>query len=124
MPLSNRLCFLVNLRDGLSCRHCGKRPDGPENYHRGFEYHHRLPRSKGGPDTAENIILLCHDCHQQGHEHGFQLSGLNLQPLSTFPCCRCRKSLDSQTVTMNCGWYQCDFCGAQVHLYEHCFGAC
>lgn len=122
MPLSNRVCFLVNLRDGLSCQRCGKPPQAQVDYHRGFEYHHRLPRSQGGPDEVENIVLLCHDCHERGHQSGFSLDLLDLTPVLSFPCHHCRESLDSQTVEMNCGWYRCDFCQCQTHLYAHFFG--
>jgi hypothetical protein len=36
MPLDNRTYFLVNLRDHLSCRLCGKRPAHAEGYHQGL----------------------------------------------------------------------------------------
>ena len=29
------------------------------------EVHHIIPRSKGGPDTPENALPLCRDCHAQ-----------------------------------------------------------
>ena len=34
----------------------------------GMECHHIIPESKGGPDTLENCIPLCFDCHAEvGH---------------------------------------------------------
>ncbi len=131
MPLSNRVCFLVNLRDALCCRQCGKQPQGPENYHRGFEYHHRIPRSLGGSDEVENIVLLCHHCHQTGHKTGSKtdrtedkvLDTLDLSPPEGFSCHHCQTRLISLSVEMNCGWYRCHACQTQVHLYQHFYTA-
>jgi RNA-directed DNA polymerase len=36
----------------------------------GWHSHHREWRSKGGPDTAENRVLLHPNCHQQVHSQG------------------------------------------------------
>ncbi len=33
----------------------------------GLEYHHWTPMSKGGLNTAENIVLLCRKCHRGLH---------------------------------------------------------
>lgn len=43
-------------RDGGRCRQCGY--VGPY-----IEYDHIMPRSKGGPNTVENIQLLCRQCN-------------------------------------------------------------
>ncbi|WP_303674026.1 HNH endonuclease [Vampirovibrio chlorellavorus] len=127
MPLSNRVCFLVNLRDALRCRQCDKVPQGPEGYHQGFEYHHRLPRSLGGSDEVDNIVLLCHACHQVGHKapasHSERLCVLDLTPPASFLCWQCQSRLESRSVEMNCGWYRCRACQTQVHLYQHFYGA-
>jgi hypothetical protein len=122
MPLSNRVCFLVNLRDRLTCQQCGKSPSEASHYHRGFEYHHLTPRSQGGSDEANNIILLCHACHQQEHKIGWSRLSCTLETLDTFRCHHCQHLLNSQTVEMNCGWYQCDACQQQTHLFTHFFG--
>ena len=45
-------------RDGGQCRQCGY--SGPY-----IEYDHILPRSKGGPNTVENIQLLCGQCNRK-----------------------------------------------------------
>lgn len=47
---------VVFQRDGGSCIQCGYK--GPY-----IEYDHRMPRSKGGPNTVENIQLLCRMCN-------------------------------------------------------------
>jgi hypothetical protein len=122
MPLSNRVCFLVNLRDQLTCQECGKTPLAQASYHAGFEYHHRLPRSQGGGDEPENITLLCHSCHQRSHQSGVSATQANLTVVLDFPCHQCREVLNAQTVEMNCGWYQCPFCNSQIHLFTHFFG--
>jgi hypothetical protein len=36
--------------------------------------HHIIPRSRGGPTTAENLTLLCRFHHTCVHEHGWALS--------------------------------------------------
>jgi hypothetical protein len=43
-------------RDGGRCRQCGYM--GPY-----IEYDHIIPRSKGGPNTVQNIQLLCRQCN-------------------------------------------------------------
>jgi 5-methylcytosine-specific restriction protein A len=32
-----------------------------------LEVHHKLPLSKGGPDTVENAVALCPNCHRREH---------------------------------------------------------
>ena len=45
-------------RDGGRCQECGY--VGPY-----IEYDHKIPRSKGGPNTVENIQLLCGQCNRK-----------------------------------------------------------
>lgn len=45
-------------RDGGQCQECGY--SGPY-----IEYDHKIPRSKGGPNTVENIQLLCGQCNRK-----------------------------------------------------------
>lgn len=119
MPLSNRVCFLVNLRDHLSCQHCGKQPASASNYHQGFEYHHLIPRSQGGSDEVSNIVLLCRECHQQEHRAAPTQTPYSLEPPVAFHCNQCQKLLDPSTVEMNCGWYCCAHCHQTTHLFTH-----
>jgi hypothetical protein len=35
----------------------------------GVHAHHRLPRSRGGPHTARNLLWVCLRCHDQIHAH-------------------------------------------------------
>jgi 5-methylcytosine-specific restriction endonuclease McrA len=53
------LRFTVFQRDGFRCRYCGRTPaDGAL-----LEADHVLPRSKGGPDTLENLVTACWECN-------------------------------------------------------------
>lgn len=56
---------MVLARAGYRCERCGEqgRPRRP------LECHHRLMRSQGGPDRAENLVVLCRGCHQHVHAH-------------------------------------------------------
>jgi len=56
-------------RDSGVCQRCGRdvsesdAGDGPT-----AEAHHIIPKAAGGPDTPENLVILCQDCHRQAHE--------------------------------------------------------
>jgi 5-methylcytosine-specific restriction endonuclease McrA len=47
-------------RDKCQCQTCGDRPGDPYCQ---LHAHHRVPRSKGGPDTVQNLDTLCDLCH-------------------------------------------------------------
>ena len=50
-------------RDGQKCRSCGKSAkDGAR-----LEVHHIRHRADGGSDTPENVVTLCHECHDAHH---------------------------------------------------------
>jgi hypothetical protein len=119
VPLENRTCFQVNLRDGLRCRGCGRGPTRRETYHRGFGYHHVTPQSRGGPDVIENVVLLCRVCHDAHHAGRRTLAfGPQAAP-GGFDCGRCGHSIDPDVVIMNCGWYACPRCDQRIHLFDH-----
>lgn len=48
-------------RDGGCCAICGA--PVPE----GVKAHHEPPKSHGGQDIPENLIVLCQHCHMQRH---------------------------------------------------------
>ena len=51
-------------RDGMKCRVCGKTlKDGAR-----LEVHHIRRRADGGSDTPENVVTLCHECHDSHHK--------------------------------------------------------
>lgn len=53
-------------RDNGVCGICGKHPANPE-------VHHKTPLSEGGSNKLENLVTLCHECHQKIHR---QMSAL------------------------------------------------
>ncbi len=55
----------VKLRDGYKCARCGI--SGPDAY---LEFDHVIPFSKGGPNTAENIQILC---RRHNLQKGYQM---------------------------------------------------
>ena len=54
-------------RDHWECQRCGSR--GGQKGDSILHAHHILPKSKGGEDRLENLITVCHDCHEQIHGH-------------------------------------------------------
>jgi hypothetical protein len=48
-------------RDGFRCQLCGERPS--ENEHVVLHVHHIRPFGRGGLTADENLIILCHTCH-------------------------------------------------------------
>lgn len=53
----------VLFRDNYTCQCCkGKHKDSK------LEIHHKVFRSQGGSDEADNLITLCHTCHKALHD--------------------------------------------------------
>ena len=52
------LRFLVREEQGNCCADCGIED-------KKLEIHHIIPESKGGSQTRDNAIGLCHSCHQE-----------------------------------------------------------
>lgn len=48
-------------RDQHRCVNCGK------YVYEGHKPHHEPPKSHGGQDVLENMVLLCYDCHYKRH---------------------------------------------------------
>ena len=59
-PDWNALRLRVCFRDQGQCVACGD--DLAE-----WECHHRRLRAQGGPDSPENLVSLCFECHEQAH---------------------------------------------------------
>lgn len=60
--------FLIDER-GANCEECGS--DGK------LIVHHILPVSMAGSDDFDNLLLLCHECHLNKHNHKFSETGYN-----------------------------------------------
>ena len=58
MSMSHRDRFAILRRDGFTCQYCGRAAPDVE-----LEMDHVVPRSKGGSDTAENLVTSCKDCN-------------------------------------------------------------
>ena len=55
VPLTRREVFL---RDGYTCQYCGRKA-------RDLTLDHVVPRSRGGPDTWENLVSACGTCNSR-----------------------------------------------------------
>jgi 5-methylcytosine-specific restriction endonuclease McrA len=55
---------LIRARDSDRCARCGSS--------RELHVHHRVIRSQGGRDYAENLITLCAECHRWVHGHPYE----------------------------------------------------
>lgn len=55
------------IRDGFKCCCCGL--GGSEAYLSILAFHHRIPVAMGGPDTKENGLTLCVNCHIMLHNY-------------------------------------------------------
>ena len=53
-------------RDGQKCRACGKSPRDDSSVR--LEVHHIRRRADGGSDTPDNVVTLCHECHEAHHQ--------------------------------------------------------
>lgn len=63
----------VFVRDHYTCQCCGKTIKEAVILHS----HHIVPRSKGGSDSVNNLLTVCHNCHTpKNHKPGGKLSGL------------------------------------------------
>jgi 5-methylcytosine-specific restriction endonuclease McrA len=59
--LDENLRIACLMRDGYTCRQCGKK-------HVRLEAHHVIFRELGGKDTLANLLTLCEVCHHKLHE--------------------------------------------------------
>lgn len=53
----------IQNRDDGECQDCGR----PVGTGRPGEVHHIQPRSRGGTDGPDNLVLLCRSCHGSRH---------------------------------------------------------
>jgi 5-methylcytosine-specific restriction endonuclease McrA len=58
---------MVDARDGRRCRCCDRRE--------GLHKHHLQFRSRGGADSADNLVTLCKFCHALLHARQLWIQG-------------------------------------------------
>lgn len=61
------------LRDGHQCQYCGKRP-----HVRDLNVDHVLPRSRGGTDCWENLVISCRACNLKKGRRTPEEAGMRL----------------------------------------------
>jgi 5-methylcytosine-specific restriction endonuclease McrA len=61
------------LRDDQQCQYCGRRPGTRE-----LNIDHVLPRSRGGQDTWENLVIACRSCNLGKGRHTPEEAGMRL----------------------------------------------
>jgi 5-methylcytosine-specific restriction endonuclease McrA len=61
------------LRDQYQCQYCGKRP-GPAE----LNLDHVMPRSRGGTDTWENLVVSCRPCNLKKGKKTPREAGMHL----------------------------------------------
>jgi len=60
--------YLLSHR-GNVCEGCGDKYRTQKEAMDKLQVHHVVPVKDGGSDEDDNLLLLCHDCHQGKHEH-------------------------------------------------------
>lgn len=62
--------MIINER-GAFCENCGGETE--------LQVDHVIPISRGGTNEADNLQLLCYECHQKKHNYKFNEIGVNTQ---------------------------------------------
>lgn len=61
----------VRHNSGGKCENCGRKAPFKDRYgHPFLEVHHVVPLAEGGPDTIENSVAVCPNCHRSFHLAG------------------------------------------------------
>ncbi|MFV0378581.1 MAG: HNH endonuclease [Mangrovibacterium sp.] len=59
IPISTMLRFEIFQRDNFTCQYCGKtKNDGAK-----LVIDHKIPISKGGTDSIDNLVTACNECN-------------------------------------------------------------
>lgn len=68
------------LRDGYRCQYCGVEPGV-----RGLNVDHVMPRSRGGRDTWDNLVISCRPCNLRKGKNTPDEAGMNLLRVPSKP---------------------------------------
>lgn len=79
-PIDPTIKKAVLIRDGFRCRCCGI--GGHEGWGGIIVYHHIIPVFLHGPDSVENGLSLCSNCHLTLHLYAFGKVSVRLDELS------------------------------------------
>lgn len=78
-PLDPALRQAVLVRDNFTCQCCGENGAGALGI---LAVHHKIEVSQGGPDSEDNLIVLCVNCHLRVHLYSWGKVYVNLEELS------------------------------------------
>lgn len=76
MPLRVR----IYTRDGGRCRYCGNEVGKDRPGFRLATLDHVIPRSRGGPNSEENLVTSCVDCNAWKGDRTVEQAGMELLP--------------------------------------------
>jgi 5-methylcytosine-specific restriction endonuclease McrA len=62
------------MRDGWQCQYCGHTGSTRE-----LNVDHVMPRSRGGRDSWENLVIACHPCNRKKGRHTPHEAGMRLR---------------------------------------------
>ncbi len=79
MDFTKSTIDVARMRQLGHCALCNENLDWMEE-----NAHHIHPNALGGPDRAENCVVLCRTCHTRVHNDGNFRSGI-VAPLDYFP---------------------------------------
>lgn len=78
-PIDPKIKQAVMIRDGFKCRCCGI--GGHAGWAGILVYHHIIPVHLHGPDTIDNGLCICSNCHVTLHLYAFGRVSVNLDEL-------------------------------------------
>lgn len=61
-PIFEDVRKTIYLRSNCCCEFCSQ--------NKFLQLHHKVKVEHGGKNTAENLLLLCRNCHQKEHKRG------------------------------------------------------
>ncbi len=81
---------MIYKRDGHKCQYCGSTKE--------LTIDHIIPRSRGGEDTWENLVVACMPCNSRKSDKLLEETNLTLQTIPRKPINKMLFSLDRSNV--------------------------